>query len=238
MKLLSRKSDCQLYASLYIANQAEQADLDEFFAHKNHAYPMSLSEYGKLRKTGKYEFLNCLEEIQEPSYDGPHDMEMIVIYGVVLVYLNPPKHSRTFGEYRESELGEQLERLAVPVSQLNLVFDVYSEDSLKAETQEGRENGARVSVKDSTPIHSNFKKFFSHNDNETELFLLIADEVPKFTQNISATVICTKLSDVTSDSENDLSLCFPATRRNRNWNIRSPQSCSSKWYKTCPDQDC
>lgn len=118
MKLLSRKSDCQLYASLYIANQAEQADLDEFFAHKNHAYPMSLSEYGKLRKTGKYEFLNCLEEIQEPSYDAPHDMEMIVIYGMALVYLNPPKHSRTFGEYRESELGEQLERLAVPVSQL------------------------------------------------------------------------------------------------------------------------
>ena len=208
MKLLSRKFDCQLYASLYIANQAQQEDLDEFFAHKNHAYPMSLSEYGKLRKTGKYEFLNCLEEIQEPSYDAPHDMEMIVIYGVALVYLNPPKHSRTFGEYRESELGEHLERLAVPVNQLNLVFDVYSEDSSKAETQEGRENAARVSVKDSTPIYSNFKKFFSHNDNKTELFLLIADKVPKFTQNISATVICTKLSDVTSDSENDLSPLF------------------------------
>ena len=208
MKLLSRKFDCQLYASLYIANQAQQEDLDEFFAHKNHAYPMSLSEYGKLRKTGKYEFLNCLEEIQEPSYDVPHDMEMIVIYGAALVYLNPPKHSRTFGEYRESELGEHLERLAVPVNQLNLVFDVYSEDSSKAETQEGRENAARVSVKDSTPIYSNFKKFFSHNDNKTELFLLIADKVPKFTQNISATVICTKLSDVTSDSENDLSPLF------------------------------
>ena len=34
LKLLSLKSDCQLYASLYIASQARQADLSEFLHMK------------------------------------------------------------------------------------------------------------------------------------------------------------------------------------------------------------
>ena len=40
LKLRFLKSDCQLY----IARQAQQADLDELFAHKNQVYPVSLSE--------------------------------------------------------------------------------------------------------------------------------------------------------------------------------------------------
>ena len=94
---------------------------------------MSLSEYGKLRKSEKSEFLNCLQEIQEPSSDTPKDLEVIVIDEAALVHMNPPKHSKTFGEYCESELGEKLKRVAVPVNQINLVFDVYREDSLMAE---------------------------------------------------------------------------------------------------------
>ena len=45
-------------------------------------------------------------------------------------------------------------------------------------------------------LYSDFKKFFRHNDNGTELFSLTADNVPKLTQNISITVICTKLLEV------------------------------------------
>ena len=53
-----------------------------------------MSEYGKLRKTDKSEFLNCLQEMQEPSYDAPQDMEMIVTDGVALVHMNSPKHRK------------------------------------------------------------------------------------------------------------------------------------------------
>ena len=49
---------------------------------------------------------------------------MIVIDNAALVHMNPWKHSKTFGEYYESELGEKLEKVAVPVNQLDLVFDV------------------------------------------------------------------------------------------------------------------
>ena len=78
--------------------------LDEIFAHENYAYLVSLSEYGKLCKTDKSKFLNYLQEIQEPSYDAPQDMEMIVIDGAALVRMNPPKYSKTFSEYCESKL--------------------------------------------------------------------------------------------------------------------------------------
>ena len=126
--------------------------------------------------------------------------------------MNPWKHSKTFGEYYESELGEKLEKVAVPVNQLDLVFDVQREDSLEGETREGRGNAVRVSVKDLTPIYKDFK-FLRHNDNKTELFSLIADKVPKFTQNISIAVVCTKPSDVTSNSKNDLSPFLPCTHK-------------------------
>ena len=65
---------------------------------------------------------------------------MIVIDGTALVHMSPPKRSKIFGEYCVSKLGEKLKKVAVPVNQLDLVFDVYHEGSLKAETQDGRGN--------------------------------------------------------------------------------------------------
>ena len=47
-----------LYADLYVACQSREGDLDNFFAHRNHAFPVSISEYGKLQKaTSKFHFL-------------------------------------------------------------------------------------------------------------------------------------------------------------------------------------
>lgn len=56
---------------------------------------MPLSENDKLRKTDKSDFLNCLQEIQEPSYEAPQDTEMIVTDGVALVHMNPLKQQDT-----------------------------------------------------------------------------------------------------------------------------------------------
>ena len=83
---------------------------------------------------------------------------------------------------------------------------------LKADTREDRE--CYVFVKDSPPIYSDFMKFLRRSNSKIELFSVIADKVPKFTKNISTTVICTKLSEVTPNSKNDLSLFFrPTTKK-------------------------
>ena len=42
-KVASLKQDCQLYSNLYVAYENREGDLEEFFAHENHANPPSLS---------------------------------------------------------------------------------------------------------------------------------------------------------------------------------------------------
>ena len=81
-------------------------------------------------------------------------MKVIVTDSAALVHMNPPKHSKTIGEYCESELGEKLKRVALSVNQLDLVFDVYREDSLTFETREGRWNTVCVFCENSIPLRS------------------------------------------------------------------------------------
>ena len=65
------KADCQLFSNLYLASQSRVGDLDNFFALENHAFPVSLSEYGKLHGGTKSDFLDCLESIDIPTYIKP-----------------------------------------------------------------------------------------------------------------------------------------------------------------------
>ena len=42
------KSECSLFASLYVSCQTRNGDLNIFFSHENHPCPLSLSAYGRL----------------------------------------------------------------------------------------------------------------------------------------------------------------------------------------------
>ena len=48
-QLSSMKSDCALFARLYISCQTRDGDLDKFFKHENQGCPPSLSHVGKRR---------------------------------------------------------------------------------------------------------------------------------------------------------------------------------------------
>ena len=84
IKLL--KVDFRLFSNLYIASQSRAGDLDNFFAHKNHALPVSLSRYGKLRTSTKSDFLGCLKSIDKPTYIKPK-IDAIIINGPALVQI-------------------------------------------------------------------------------------------------------------------------------------------------------
>ena len=84
IKLL--KVDFGLFPNLYIASQSRAGDLDNFFAHKNHALPVSLSRYGKLRTSTKLDFLGCLKPIDKPTYIK-HKIDAIIINGPALVQI-------------------------------------------------------------------------------------------------------------------------------------------------------
>ena len=70
-KIKSIKADCRLFSTLYIASQSRAGYVDNFFAPENHAFPVSLSEHGKLRGRTKSDFLNCQESVDKPAYIKP-----------------------------------------------------------------------------------------------------------------------------------------------------------------------
>lgn len=102
LRATSVKQDCKLFASLYVACQTREGDIGEFFVHENHAYPPSISEYGKLRKGNKSEFLKCLDKYGEVDHEPPPLVTAKVIDGAVLVQMTPPGKSKTFEEYSQS----------------------------------------------------------------------------------------------------------------------------------------
>ena len=64
-KLKSAKSDCQLFARLYIGCQSRGSNLDDFFSHENQACPPSISDGGKLRQEQRRIFSSALQNFMK-----------------------------------------------------------------------------------------------------------------------------------------------------------------------------
>ena len=190
-KLVSLKSERRLYANLYVACQSREGDLDNFFSHENHSFPVSISEYGKLRKcASKSHVLHCIESVAEAKYNAPV-VSMKVVDGAAFVNMNPPKLSSTYGDYCEMELFRKIKHASQHVERLDLVFDIYKENSLETQTREKRGEGIRISTRKDTPIYKNFQKFMRNDMNKTELFEMISEaaiKVPATEASIIATI--------------------------------------------------
>ena len=190
-KIMSLNAERKLYANLYVACQSREGDLDNFFSHENHAFPVAISEYGKLRKaTSKSDFLECLESLIEVTHEAPV-VSMKIIDGAAFVNMNRPMTSSTFGTYCQNELVPKLIFHGKSTQRMDLVFDIYKENSLKSQTRENRGEGIRISVRSSTPIYKDFTKFMRNDNNKSELFKLVSEtavSIPETVANIVATV--------------------------------------------------
>ena len=82
---------------------------------------------------------------------------------------------------------------------LDLVFDVYNENSLKSQTRENRGGGMRISVLKDTLICKDFQKFRRNGTNKTELFKMIAEAVIQILETL-ATIVATIGSKIVSNS--------------------------------------
>ena len=170
-KIVELKSDCSLFSKLYIANQAREGNLQEFFKHENQKFPPSLAEGGKLRQAKKADLLRCLESYCSMKEDHGHpSAEVSVLDGAAVVHFLPLRESRTFGEYARDVfipyITSELERS----SRVDLVWDVYLNDSLKMIARENRGTGARRRVLPNVKLPSNWKNFLRNDDNKDELF--------------------------------------------------------------------
>ena len=177
---LSMKRDRHLFATLYIASQVRDADLEEFFQHENQSWPPSISDYGKLRSVTKSDLLPCLEDLLPQTDEANNlvpEVDMIVLDGAVIVNMIKPAKSNTFAEYVSEFMTYIRSQFTKSVQRVDVVFDDYRDASLKAATRMKRGTGVRIRVEGRKKLPKNWHQFLREDGNKTELFNLLSDNV-------------------------------------------------------------
>ena len=185
--------------NLFVACQAREGDLENIFTHENHCYPVSVSEYGRLRKgTAKSDFLECVEEWDSSSLEPP-EVEAKTIDGPAFININTPKTSRAFREYCSVQVTEKVRQILQCVVRLDFVFDTYKSDSIKEQTRENRGKSIRISVRKETPICRQFQDFMRHDANKTELFKMLPESMTHLDTG-KTTIIATSLENAAANT--------------------------------------
>ena len=136
------KDDCSLFSRLYIACQTREGNLEDFFKHENQPWPPSLSNMGEMRSGNKADLLAQLERgISSPS-ERPK-VTALLLDGAMIVQMLPTGTSKTFQDYIDSVFLPYISKQLKHVDRLDIVWDVYIQDSLKAATRDKRGKGLR-----------------------------------------------------------------------------------------------
>ena len=168
-KLAAVRNDCSLFSRLYIACQTRSGDLDTFFSHENQPYPPSLSNNGSMRFGSKSDLLACLENLVGSKQQCPL-VDASVLDGAAIVQMLSPGRCVTFSDYAKQIFVPYVVSQLSHVSRLDLVWDQYDTNSLKAATRAKRGIGIRRKVMATADLPRNWADFLRNDDNKTELF--------------------------------------------------------------------
>ena len=151
--------------------------MDTFFAHENQATPPSLSLGGKIRPSAKSDLLHCLELCEKQLLHAPN-VDAIILDGATVVHMLHPGMARTFQDYADTVFGSYILSQLQNANRVDIVWDVYMENSLKA-TREKRGKGIRRRVASTTVLPPTWKNFLHLDDNKTELFRFLSHQTIK-----------------------------------------------------------
>lgn len=119
-----------------------------------------------------------LEGLSEAQSEAPK-VTIVVVDGAAIVQMPKLGAAGTFEEYAH-QIFEQFRH----VSRLDLVWDNYVVDTLKATAREKRGKGVHRRVINSAPIPGNWQNFLRVDLNKKELFSFLSKElVESFKQN-------------------------------------------------------
>ena len=156
MYIASLKSNCSLYLRLYVSCQAKDWNLEGFFCHKNQSFPPSLSQYGKRRSGTKSDLLSCLEKTCPTQADMPTQADRHTTR-----WCSHCKHAKAwrFQEYSQYVFLPYVIIKLRNVRRVDVVWDRYLPNSLKATTQSKRGRSVRRRVMLNTRIPGNWSAF-------------------------------------------------------------------------------
>jgi hypothetical protein len=191
-QIASLKQNCSLFSQLYVSCQVRDGDLDEFFRHENQSCPPSLSQNGQLRHGTKSDLLHCLTDVSTIAASDTPVVDALLLDGAVIVNILKPGASSTFKEYADKVFLPYLSRQLRCVKRLDIVWDEYLPDSLKATARSQRGIGVRRRVQPDTRLPGNWEAFLRNDENKTELFGYLAEQ--------SVTIECRQDQQVLSTS--------------------------------------
>ena len=178
-RISSLKSDCSLFARLFIACQTREGDLDDFFQHENQACPPSISDLGKLRlPKKKSELAECLQTCTTPKGEMPSNIDVIIIDGAAVVNMVKPGVAgaeKTFTNYADNSFLPYVKAQLQHAKRVDVVWDDYIENGLKATARCNRGAGARRRVAANSQLPRNWKEFLRVDANKRELFKFLAE---------------------------------------------------------------
>ena len=178
---------------LYIASQVRDGDLDAFFEHENQACPPSLSQVGNIRLGKKSDLVGCLKYLIHRRVNASSPaVEVVILDGAAIVNMLAPGTTKTFSEYATQVFLPYVISQFQHASRVDVAFDKYLPDSLKAATRKKRGKRIRRRVEPSSSIPRNWQAFLRIDENKVELFSFLAVKIAAKEKD----VFCTQPRDV------------------------------------------
>lgn len=156
------RKDSYLFCRLYVASEARDANIDDFFSHENQMYPPSISEDGKLRKlTNKSDIIDCIQTKCDISFNDSQTIVRGKMFdgAAVIHMLNPGiattfygNHVLIFKPYFSNQLKNS--------SRIDIIFDRYISNTLKAGTRESRGSGISIKFQTQLQYQKNLSKSY------------------------------------------------------------------------------
>lgn len=128
------KDDWALFSRLYIACQSREGNW-EFFKHENHPWPPSLAQASRLKEGQKSDLVKCMEKASALTAESP-PVDFATLDGAVVVQMASAGAARTFQEYADNVFTPYIMTQLQPVKRVDIIWNVYQQDSLKAATRE------------------------------------------------------------------------------------------------------
>ena len=202
------KMHVRLFPQMNISTQISGRNMEEFFSHETLQYPQALARRGEMRSGNKFDLVKCIHSLSDTeTVSNQSKVLAVVLEGSVLVNLAKPKKNQSFKDYATDVFCPQIRKhmndySAQPV---DIKFDMYKDESLKASTRVKR--GKRISRKvlDKSVAPTNWRIFLRLDQNKTELFCYVSITIIQHGDKGDVIMICA-YDDTCISGSNELHL--------------------------------
>jgi hypothetical protein len=150
-------------------------DLSVCLDHENQRAPPSLSDAGKLKFGSISDLLQCLEKLSSNNRHVPLDDAAVILDCAAIVQMLKTGCVKTFADYANEVFVPFM--ASQTATRVELDWDRYDNESLKATAGEYQGIGVRCHDAASIPVPRNWPALLRSNDNRTEFFSFLTKAV-------------------------------------------------------------